>query len=85
MVPLTAIREFLRLEAAGGAVRVSDGDLDAARLVAEVDALLEDPGRLDSMAGAAGSLARPDAARAVVDLMESCARFPRDNQPEAAE
>ena len=66
-----------RLEAAGGAVRVRDEDLDAARLVTEVDALLEDPGRLDSMAGAARSLARPDAAGAVVDLMESCARFQR--------
>ena len=63
-----------RLEAAGGAVLVRDEDLDAARLVDEVDALLEDPGRLDSMAGAARSLARPDAAAAVVDLMESCAR-----------
>ena len=63
-----------RLEAAGGAVRVSDEDLDAARLVTEVDALLGDSGRLDSMAGAARSLARPDAAGAVVDLMESCAR-----------
>ncbi|MCE2511567.1 MAG: undecaprenyldiphospho-muramoylpentapeptide beta-N-acetylglucosaminyltransferase [Acidimicrobiia bacterium] len=62
-----------RLEAAGGAVRVSDEDLDAARLVTEVDALLEDSGRLDSMAGAARSLAKPDAAGAVVDLMESCA------------
>ena len=66
-----------RLEAAGGAVLVRDGDLDAARLAAEVDALLGDSDSLDSMAGAARSLARPDAARAVVDLMESCARHPR--------
>ena len=62
------------LEAAGGAVLVGDRDLDPDRLAAEVDALLADPDRLDSMAGAARSLARPDAARAVVDLMESCAR-----------
>ena len=73
-----------RLEAAGGAVRVSDGDLDPARLVTEVDALLEDPDRLDSMAGAARSLARPDAARAVVDLVERCARFPFPDRSEAA-
>ncbi len=66
-----------RLEAAGGAVLVRDEDLDAARLVAEVDALLEDSGRLDAMAGAARSLARPDAAAGVVDLMESCARDTR--------
>ena len=73
-----------RLEAAGGAVLVSDGDLDATRLVAEVDALLEDRDRLDSMAGAARSLARPEAAGAVVDLMEGCARFQRPSDPEAA-
>ena len=73
-----------RLEDAGGAVRVSDGDLDPARLVTEVDALLEDSDRLDSMAGAARSLARPDAARAVVDLIESCARHPCPDRSEAA-
>ena len=72
-----------RLEAAGGAVLVDDEDLDAARLVAEVDALLEDPGRLESMSGAARSLARSDAARAVVDLMESCARNPFPDRSEA--
>ena len=63
-----------RLAAAGGAVLVSDRELDSARLVAEIDTLLEDSGRLGSMACAARSLARPDAARAVVDLLESCAR-----------
>ena len=73
-----------RLEAAGGAVRLNDEDLDAVRLVTAVDALLEDPGRLDSMAGAARSLARPDAAGAVVDLMESCARYPSPHRSEAA-
>ena len=73
-----------RLEAAGGAVRLNDEDLDAARLVTAVDALLEDPGRLDSMAGAARSLSRPDAAAAVVDLMESCARYPSPHRSEAA-
>ncbi|MXZ53291.1 MAG: undecaprenyldiphospho-muramoylpentapeptide beta-N-acetylglucosaminyltransferase [Acidimicrobiaceae bacterium] len=73
-----------RLEAIGGAVRVSDEDLDATRLVTEVDALLEDPDRLDSMAGAARSLARPDAAGAVVDLLESCARYPSPHRSEAA-
>ena len=73
-----------RLEAAGGAVLVVDGDLDAARLVSEVDALLEDSGRLDTMAGAARSLARPDAAQAVVDLMQECARSQFPHQSEAA-
>ena len=72
-----------RLDAAGGAVIVSDAELDGARLAAEVDALLADPDRLASMAGAAGALARPDAARAVVDLAERCATRPRPREREA--
>ena len=71
-----------RLADAGGAVLVPDGELDPARLVAEVEALLEDPSRLEAMAAAARTLARPDAASAVVDLVERCARSPR---PQAAD
>ncbi len=59
------------LESAGGAVIVRDSELTPARLAAEVDKLLEDPQRLEAMAEAARSLARPDAARVVVDLIES--------------
>lgn len=72
-----------RLAAAGGAVIVDDAELDPARLAAEVDALLEDPDRLSSMAGAAAVLARPDAAGAVVDLVEQCALRPRPRTQEA--
>ena len=72
-----------RLVAAGGAIMVRDDEANSSRMVAEIDALLEDPGRLDTMAGAARSLARPDAARAVVDLVESCARIPLPGDPEA--
>ena len=72
-----------RLADAGAAVIVDDGALDGARLAAEVDALLDDPARLAAMARAGAALARPDAARAVVDLAERFARRPRPNQPEA--
>ena len=72
-----------RLADAGGAVLVGDGELDPARLAAEVDALLDDPARLAAMAGAARQLARPDAASAVVDLVESCARRTRPLTEEA--
>lgn len=65
-----------RLASAGGAAVVRDCELDAARLAAEVDALLADSGRLHCMGRAARSLSRPDAARAVVDLVASCARSP---------
>ena len=71
-----------RLASAGGAVVVPDSELDPDRLAAEVDALLDDPARLTTMSSAARGLARPDAAGAVADLVESCARQPR---PEAAE
>ena len=52
---------------AGAAVVVADDELDAARLGAEVGALLGDPSRLQAMARASAALARPDAAQAVAD------------------
>ncbi len=58
---------------AGAAVLVPDDELDTDRLVAEVDALLSSGG-LPAMADAAASLGRPDAADAVADLVERCAR-----------
>lgn len=66
----------------GGAVVVADGELDGSRLAAEIDSLAADPGRLDGMGRAARAAARPDAAAAVVDLIEKCARRP---MPAAAE
>ena len=65
-----------RLVEAGGALLVSDAELDGARLAAEVDALLDDPDRLSAMEGSAAALARPDAASAVVDLIEQYALRP---------
>jgi UDP-N-acetylglucosamine--N-acetylmuramyl-(pentapeptide) pyrophosphoryl-undecaprenol N-acetylglucosamine transferase len=47
---------------AGAAVVVPDAELDAERLLAEVDSLAGDPARREQMAAAARSLARPDAA-----------------------
>jgi UDP-N-acetylglucosamine:LPS N-acetylglucosamine transferase len=66
---------------AGAAVLVADGELDADRFAAEVDRLVDDPDRLASMAAAASSVARPDAAVAVVDLLDQHASRPR---PDAA-
>lgn len=73
-----------RLVEAGGAVIVADAELDGSRLAAEVDALLGDPDRLGAMAGAAVALARPDAASAVVDLIERCALRSQPREQEAA-
>lgn len=60
---------------AGAAVLVPDAELDADRLVAEVDEILAaGPEHLTEMAAAARSLGRPDAAGAVADLVEASAR-----------
>jgi UDP-N-acetylglucosamine--N-acetylmuramyl-(pentapeptide) pyrophosphoryl-undecaprenol N-acetylglucosamine transferase len=63
-----------QLAGAGAAVLVPDGELSAARLVREVEGLLGDPGRLASMAQAASRVGRRDAAGAVAELVERCAR-----------
>lgn len=62
------------LERVGAAVVVADRDLDADRLVREVDALLAEPGRLSEMAAAARGVGRPDAAERVADLLVRHAR-----------
>jgi UDP-N-acetylglucosamine--N-acetylmuramyl-(pentapeptide) pyrophosphoryl-undecaprenol N-acetylglucosamine transferase len=59
---------------AGAAVLVPDGEMNAGRLVREVEGLLGDPGRLAAMAEAAGRVGRRDAADAVAELVEQCAR-----------
>jgi UDP-N-acetylglucosamine--N-acetylmuramyl-(pentapeptide) pyrophosphoryl-undecaprenol N-acetylglucosamine transferase len=87
LVPLPiATRDHQRANAAalvraGGAVLVADDDFDTDRLVAEVDSLLA-PGAdgapaFVAMAAAAASLARPDAADRVADLVEAHARVGR--------
>jgi UDP-N-acetylglucosamine--N-acetylmuramyl-(pentapeptide) pyrophosphoryl-undecaprenol N-acetylglucosamine transferase len=59
---------------AGAAVLVPDAELDGERLVAEADALLADPARLDAMARAARAAARPRAADDIAALVEEHAR-----------
>jgi len=62
------------LAAAGAVVVVPDAECDGARLAAELDALLADSARLAAMRSAAATLARPDAAARVADLVEEAAR-----------
>lgn len=62
------------LEQAGAAVVVPDAEFDAVRLVAELDALLAVPGRLEAMAANARTVGRPDAAERVADLLVRHAR-----------
>lgn len=58
---------------AGAAILVPDAELDAARLDVELTKLLDAPARLDDMAAAARTLAHPDAAARVADLVEEAA------------
>jgi undecaprenyldiphospho-muramoylpentapeptide beta-N-acetylglucosaminyltransferase len=59
---------------AGGGVLVPDGELDADRLVAEVERLLADDAALAAMGRAAASVGRRDAADRVAALVERHAR-----------
>lgn len=63
-----------RVAAVGGAVVVRDDELDAGRLVAEVDALLADQDRLAEMSDRVRQLAAPDAAERVAALVEEHGR-----------
>lgn len=58
------------LEGAGGAELIPDSVFDGRHLVAVLDRLLGDRDILESMRKGALSIARPDAARAVADLVE---------------
>lgn len=64
----------MALVRAGAAVHVPDGELTSDRLAAELGLLVDDPDRLASMARAARSVARPDAAERVADVVERHAR-----------
>ncbi len=62
---------------AGAAVLVPDSELEGDCVVATIGRLLDEPGRLAEMARSAADVARPDAAAAVVDLVDRHARHPR--------
>lgn len=62
------------MERVGAAVLLPDGELSGERLVEEVDALLDDPARLEAMAGAARAASRPKAAAHIVNVAEEHVR-----------
>ena len=72
------------LMAAGAAVMVADAEFDADRLVLETDALMaanSGTSKLAEMGRAAGTLAHPEAADRVADLLETWARPRKGTQP----
>ncbi len=66
-------RNALTLVEAGAAVLVPDAECEPARIDAEVSQLLRAPDRLDAMSRTARTLARPDAAARLADLVERAA------------
>lgn len=58
----------------GGGVLITDGDLDAASLLALLDELLDDPDRRAAMSVNAAAQAKPQAASDIADLVELHAR-----------
>ncbi|HWB72009.1 MAG TPA: undecaprenyldiphospho-muramoylpentapeptide beta-N-acetylglucosaminyltransferase [Egibacteraceae bacterium] len=73
------------LAAAGGALVVTDADLDAAALVDACEPLLLQPARRAEVAAAAGAFGRPDAAAAVADLVLSALARAGSAPPAAGE
>ncbi|HEY8816828.1 MAG TPA: UDP-N-acetylglucosamine--N-acetylmuramyl-(pentapeptide) pyrophosphoryl-undecaprenol N-acetylglucosamine transferase [Candidatus Dormibacteraeota bacterium] len=59
---------------AGAAIVIGDDELDAERLVGEIDGLLHDERRLAAMAAASAALAKPDAARRIADQVLAAVR-----------
>ena len=55
------------LEKAGGAKVFLEGEFDAASLLTEIEGLLRDPAKLQSMSRAMASLSVPDATDKIVD------------------
>lgn len=68
------------LSEADAARVLTDGELNGERLYREVDELLSDAQLLDAMSSAAKAQGRPEAAQAVVDLLEHHARRPLERQ-----
>jgi undecaprenyldiphospho-muramoylpentapeptide beta-N-acetylglucosaminyltransferase len=66
---------------AGGAILLTDSEADSGRVAEVLDTLVRDRVRRDHMANAARSLARPDAAERVADLVERHARPHRAPRP----
>jgi UDP-N-acetylglucosamine--N-acetylmuramyl-(pentapeptide) pyrophosphoryl-undecaprenol N-acetylglucosamine transferase len=65
---------------AGAAVVVPDAELTPARLLAEIEALLADPARLEAMGRVSAGLGRPDAAQRIAEEVRAAARSARSQR-----
>lgn len=62
------------LESAGGAVVITEAQLTAEKLAAEISALAGDPSRVEAMGRASRTAALPDATSRIVELLEEIKR-----------
>ena len=80
MVPLPGQLEQQRnaevMQNAGAARMILQDDLTGERLAKEIASLIDEPEKIRQMEDASRSLARPDAAKATVDLIEKVSRRP---------
>jgi len=69
------LRNAQEMVNAGAGRLISEGELSAERLTSEIFSLLDEPQELEKLSIKARSLAYPNAARAIVDLIESVAHI----------
>jgi UDP-N-acetylglucosamine--N-acetylmuramyl-(pentapeptide) pyrophosphoryl-undecaprenol N-acetylglucosamine transferase len=67
------LRNAQEMSRAGAGRLISESELTAARLTSEIFSLIDQPGQIQKLASAARQLARPQAAREIVDLIEAAA------------
>ncbi len=68
------LRNAQEMARAGAGRVISEPDLTPERLTSEIFSLLDQPQEIERLASAARSLARPNAARDIVDMIEEVAR-----------
>jgi UDP-N-acetylglucosamine--N-acetylmuramyl-(pentapeptide) pyrophosphoryl-undecaprenol N-acetylglucosamine transferase len=70
------LRNAQEMSRAGAGRLISETDLTADKLTAEIFSLLDQPQEIERLSAAARSLARPHAARDIVNLIEEAANVP---------
>ncbi len=76
------LRNAQEMSGAGAGRLISEAELTAERLTAEIFSLLDQPQEIEKLSGAARGLARPHAARDIVNLIEEAANV-LENRPRA--
>jgi UDP-N-acetylglucosamine--N-acetylmuramyl-(pentapeptide) pyrophosphoryl-undecaprenol N-acetylglucosamine transferase len=75
------LRNAQEMTKAGGGRLIAEPELNAERLTKEIFSLLDQPGDIETLATKARSLAHPDAAREIVNLIEEAERRASRKEP----